>query len=121
VRFRNVLIANRGAIACRIIRTLRRLGISPVAVYSEADPPAAQSYLSVDAIMAAAKKTGAEAIHPGMASLARTRISQRLVSDKRSVSRTHAGADSNVRVKHASREIAERQGVPLLPGQRSSP
>ena len=80
--FRKVLIANRGAIACRIIRTLRNMGIGSVAVYSEADrhslhvqqadealligpPPAAQSYLSVGAILEAARKSGAEAIHPG--------------------------------------------------------
>src|SRR5437868_3545961 len=80
--FRKVLIANRGVIACRIIRALRRLGVSPVAVYSEADrhslhvgqadtavllgpPPAAKSYLNQAAILEAARKTGAEAIHPG--------------------------------------------------------
>src|SRR4051812_14755101 len=80
--FKKVLIANRGVIACRIIRTLRKLGVAPVAVYSEADrrsphvrqsseavligpPPAAQSYLDQQAILSAAKSTGAEAIHPG--------------------------------------------------------
>ena len=80
--FKKVLIANRGAIACRIERTLRRMGIASVAVYSEADAtslhvleadeavligpaPAAQSYLSFDAIFAAAAQTGAEGIHPG--------------------------------------------------------
>src|SRR5215470_5619581 len=80
--FRKVLIANRGVIACRIIRTLRKLGVSPVAVYSEADrhsphvagaddavllgpPPAAESYLNQTAILKAARDTGAEAIHPG--------------------------------------------------------
>src|SRR5687767_14049146 len=80
--FRKVLIANRGVIACRSIRTLRRLGVSPVAVYSETDrhsphvgqadhavllgpPPAAESYLNQAAIIEAARITGAEAIHPG--------------------------------------------------------
>src|SRR6266478_5389897 len=80
--FKRVLIANRGVIACRIIRTLRRLGMSPIAVFSEADrhslhvgqadaavllgpSPAAESYLKQDAILEAAKQTGAEAIHPG--------------------------------------------------------
>src|SRR5258705_3589319 len=80
--FSTVLIANRGAIACRIIRTLRRMGVRSVAVYSDADrhalhveqadeaiaigpPPAAQSYLNVTALLDAARTTGAEAIHPG--------------------------------------------------------
>lgn len=80
--FRKILIANRGEIACRIIKTARRLGIATVAVYSDADadalhvemadeaihlgpPPAAQSYLLIDKIIAACKTTGAEAVHPG--------------------------------------------------------
>jgi acetyl-CoA/propionyl-CoA carboxylase biotin carboxyl carrier protein len=82
VLFTSVLVANRGEIACRIIRTLRDLGIRSIAVYSDADAdarhvaladvavrigpaPAQLSYLSIDAIMAAAKETGAAAIHPG--------------------------------------------------------
>ena len=80
--FKRILIANRGEIACRIIKTARRMGIETVAVYSEADrdalhvemadaavaigpPPAAQSYLVIDKIMAACKASGAEAVHPG--------------------------------------------------------
>src|SRR6185295_2906426 len=75
-------IANRGEIACRVMRTAKRMGIRSVAVYSDADrtslhvrqadeshrlgpPPAAESYLNIAAILAAAKKSGAEAIHPG--------------------------------------------------------
>ncbi len=80
--FKRILIANRGEIACRIIKTARRLGIQSVAVYSEADkdalhvemaddavligpPPAAQSYLLIDKIVEACKATKAEAVHPG--------------------------------------------------------
>ena len=80
--FKRILIANRGEIACRIIKTARRMGIETVAVYSEADrdalhvemadmaipigpPPAAQSYLVVDNIIAACKQSGVEAVHPG--------------------------------------------------------
>jgi len=80
--FSKILIANRGEIACRIMRTAHRLGIKTVAVYSEADrtalhvditdeavlvgpPPSAESYLVADRIVAAAKETGAEAVHPG--------------------------------------------------------
>ena len=80
--FKRILIANRGEIACRIIRTARRMGIATVAVFSEADrdalhvemadmavpigpPPAAQSYLAIEKIVAACKETGAEAVHPG--------------------------------------------------------
>jgi propionyl-CoA carboxylase alpha chain len=80
--FKRILIANRGEIACRIIKTARRMGIATVAVYSDADrdalhvemaddavaigpPPAAQSYLLIDKIVEACKATGAEAVHPG--------------------------------------------------------
>jgi propionyl-CoA carboxylase alpha chain len=80
--FKRILIANRGEIACRIIKTARRMGIETVAVYSDADrdalhvemadqavpigpPPAAQSYLLIDKIIEACRATGAEAVHPG--------------------------------------------------------
>src|SRR5260370_10550845 len=80
--FKRILIANRGEIACRVIKTARRLGIETVAVYSEADrdalhvemadeavpigpPAAAESYLVIEKIVNACKQTGAEAVHPG--------------------------------------------------------
>src|ERR671936_1247202 len=80
--FKKILIANRGEIACRVIRTAKRMGIKTVAVYSDADanalhvreadeavrigpPPSAQSYLQIERIVAACEETGAEAVHPG--------------------------------------------------------
>src|ERR1700749_3698915 len=80
--FKKILIANRGEIACRVIKSARRMGIATVAVYSEADrdalhvemadeavligpPAAAESYLLIDRIVEACRKTGAEAVHPG--------------------------------------------------------
>src|SRR5262244_2556877 len=80
--FKRILIANRGEIACRIIKTARKLGIETVAVYSDVDkdalhvemadtsvaigpPPASESYLVIEKIVAACRSTGAEAVHPG--------------------------------------------------------
>src|SRR5919107_2054656 len=80
--FKRILIANRGEIACRIIKTARRMGIQTVAVYSEADkdalhvemaddavligpPPAAESYLSIEKIVEACRRSKSEAAHPG--------------------------------------------------------
>ncbi|MCB6179711.1 acetyl/propionyl/methylcrotonyl-CoA carboxylase subunit alpha [Rhodobacter sp. Har01] len=88
--FKKILIANRGEIACRVIKTARKMGIKTVAVYSDADrnalhvkmadeavhigpPPAAQSYIVIDRIMEAVKATGAEAVHPGYGFLSENR------------------------------------------------
>lgn len=132
--FEKVLIANRGEIACRIIRTLKRLGVQSVAVYSEADagarhveeadeavcvgpPPAAESYLNMERILAAAKQTGAQAIHPGYGFL----------SENPGFAEACAAADiafigptpqqmRDFGLKHTARELAEANGIPLLPG-----
>jgi propionyl-CoA carboxylase alpha chain len=98
--FEKILIANRGEIAVRIIKTCRRLGVKTVVVYSEADrdslavdvadeavfigpPPAAQSYLVADKIVDAVKKTGAQAVHPGFGFLSeRPEFAQRLADEK---------------------------------------
>ncbi len=132
--FEKVLIANRGVIACRIIRTLQRMGIGSVAVYSEAEedslhvaqadeaiclgePQAARSYLDVDKVLAAAKRTGAQAIHPGYGFLS---------ENAAFAEACHASGiqfigpnPSHIRafgLKHTARELAQQCGVPLLPG-----
>lgn len=132
--FKKVLIANRGAIACRIERTLRRMGIGSVAVFSEADrsslhvlqadeaillgpAPAAQSYLSVEKVLDACAQTGAEAVHPGYGFL-----SENVAFARACVARgiTFIGpTPANVEafaLKHTARATAQRCGVPLLPG-----
>jgi urea carboxylase len=132
--FRKVLIANRGAIACRIVRTLRRMGIASVAVYSEADrhslhvehadeavaigpPPATQSYLSTAALLEAARSTGAEAIHPGYgflsenAEFAEECARNGIVFIGPTPQQMRAFG-----LKHTARRIAAENGVPLLPG-----
>ncbi|HEX4650198.1 MAG TPA: biotin carboxylase N-terminal domain-containing protein, partial [Granulicella sp.] len=132
--FKQVLIANRGAIACRIERTLRRLGIGSVAVYSAADAnslhvfeadeavaigpaPAAQSYLSFDAILAAAEQTGAEAIHPGYGFLSENVTFARACAARgiRFIGPRPEHIEAFA-LKHTARETARRCGVPLLPG-----
>ena len=132
--FRKVLVANRGAIACRIIRTLRRMGVGSIAVYSQADrhslhvdqadeavllgpAPPAQSYLSIGAVLDAARKTGAEAIHPGYGFLSEN---AGFAEDCAQAGFTFVGpTPAQMRafgLKHTARAIAAQNGVPLLPG-----
>jgi urea carboxylase len=132
--FDKVLIANRGAIACRIERTLRRMGIASVAVYSEADrdarhvldadeavllgpAPASESYLSIDRVLDAATKTGAEAIHPGYGFLSENVEFARECS-RRGIAFIGPRVEQieAFALKHTARAIAERCGVPMLPG-----
>ena len=116
--FKKILIANRGEIACRIIKTAHRLGIATVAVYSEADkdalhvdmageavfigpPPAAQSYLVIDKIIEACRKTGAEAVHPGYGFLSERAAFARALARCRELS-------SSARTATPSRQWATR-------------
>ena len=99
VMLKKILIANRGEIACRVIKTARRLGIATVAVYSDADrdalhveladesvfigaPPSRESYLSMDKIIAACKQTGADAVHPGYGFLSENETFARRVEEE---------------------------------------
>jgi urea carboxylase len=132
--FTKVLIANRGAIACRIIRTLRRLGIRSVAVYSDADrysrhvqladeaihiggAPAAESYLRQDRIIAAAGSCGAQAIHPGYGFLSENAA---FAEACEAAGIAFIGpTPTQMRdfgLKHTARALAQAHDVPLLPG-----
>jgi len=137
--FSKVLVANRGVIACRIIRTLRALGVQPVAVYSEADrhsnhvkqageavcigpPPAAQSYLKVETIVDAARSTGAEAIHPGYGFLSE-KAEFAEACEKAGIAFIGPTPEQMraFGLKHVSRGLAAANGVPLLPGTELLP
>jgi urea carboxylase len=132
--FKKVLIANRGAIACRIIRTLKKMGVGAVAIYSEADAnslhvaqadeavgiggnTAAESYLDFEKVFAAARRTGAQAIHPGYGFL----------SENADFAEACARAGfvfvgpppqhmRDFGLKHTARALAQQNGVPMLPG-----
>lgn len=132
--FTKILIANRGEIACRIIRTLRELGIESVAVYSRADSgaahvgqasqaveigegPAGQSYLCSDKILDAARQSGAEAIHPGYGFLSEN---PDFAEACERAGITFIGPTSEQMrcfgLKHTARTLAAEQGIPLPPG-----
>jgi propionyl-CoA carboxylase alpha chain len=132
--FKKILVANRGEIACRVMRTAKRMGIATVAVYSDADarsphvlmadesvrlgpPPAAESYLKADEILLAAKETGADAIHPGYGFL----------SERESFARACAEAGiafigpppeaiAAMGDKIESKKLAKEAGVNVVPG-----
>ncbi|HTH95480.1 MAG TPA: 5-oxoprolinase/urea amidolyase family protein, partial [Rhodocyclaceae bacterium] len=132
--FKKVLIANRGAIACRIQRTLKKLGVASVAVYSEADAnarhvleadeaillgpaPAAESYLRADKILSEAKRLGVEAIHPGYGFLSENPDFAD-ACEKAGIAfiGPNAAQMRAFGLKHTARELAEQNNVPLLPG-----
>jgi urea carboxylase len=134
IMFTKVLIANRGEIACRIIRTLKKMGIASVAIYSEADSgaqhvldadeaycvgaaPAASSYLNVAKILQVAANAGAQAIHPGYGFLSENAS---FAEACEAASIAFIGpTPAQMRefgLKHTAREIAQKSGVPLLLG-----
>jgi urea carboxylase len=132
--FTRVLIANRGAIATRIIRTLQAMGIESVAVYNEADVEslhvqradravslgegsAAETYLDMNKILAAAKAEGAEAIHPGYGFLSEnTEFVSRCEAEGITFIGPTAEQMNLFGLKHLARDAAELAGVPLVPG-----
>ena len=132
--FRTLLIANRGEIACRIVRTARRLGIRTIAVYSDADrgalhtrvadaavrigpPPARESYLDIDALLAAAHESGAEAIHPGYGFLSQSaELAERCARGGVVFVGPGAAAIRAMGVKDQAKTLMMRAGVPVVPG-----
>ena len=132
--FSKILIANRGEIACRVIKTARRMGIQTVAVYSDADarapfvkmadealhigpPPAAESYLIADKIIEACKQTGAEAVHPGYGFLSeRASFVEALAAENIAFIGPPAGAIAAMGDKIESKKLAKEAGVNVVPG-----
>ena len=132
--FTKILIANRGEIACRVIRTARRMGIATVAVYSDADAraphvaladeavrigpaAAAESYLVADAIIAACKGTGAEAVHPGYGFLSeRASFVEALEAEGIAFIGPPASAIAAMGDKIESKKLAQAAGVNVVPG-----
>ncbi len=132
--FGKILIANRGEIACRIVRTARRLGVATVAIHSDADAQAlhvdmadeavrvgpassAQSYLNIEAIIEAARATGAEAIHPGYGFLSENPA---FVEAVEAAGLTFIGPSASairaMGLKDAAKALMEKAGVPVVPG-----
>ncbi len=132
--FTRVLIANRGAIACRVIRTLRKLRVESVAVYSKADSgslhvmqadravcigegPAVESYLSFEKIFSAAAETGAEAIHPGYGFLSENAEFAEACKSRGIIFIGPTPEQMrNFGLKHTARALAQDSGIPMLPG-----
>ncbi|MFK4820585.1 acetyl/propionyl/methylcrotonyl-CoA carboxylase subunit alpha [Ochrobactrum quorumnocens] len=132
--FKKILIANRGEIACRVIRTARKMGIITVAIYSDADTnalhvemadeavhvgpaPSAQSYLNIQAIIKAAMDTGAEAIHPGYGFLSEN---AGFVDAVEAAGLVFIGPSAKairaMGLKDAAKALMEKAGVPVVPG-----
>ncbi|MBY6048106.1 acetyl/propionyl/methylcrotonyl-CoA carboxylase subunit alpha [Vannielia litorea] len=132
--FEKILIANRGEIACRVIKTARKMGIKTVAVYSDADknalhvemadeavhigpPPANQSYIVIDKIMDAIHQTGAQAVHPGYGFLSENpKFAQALAAENVAFIGPPVGAIEAMGDKITSKKIAQEADVSTVPG-----
>jgi propionyl-CoA carboxylase alpha chain len=136
--FKKILIANRGEIACRVMRTAHAMGITPVAVYSDADAealhvrtalemggkavhvgpaPSAESYLVIDRIVGACKMTGAEAVHPGYGFLSENKaFAERLAAEGIAFIGPPVGAIEAMGDKIESKKLAQEAGVSTVPG-----
>jgi 3-methylcrotonyl-CoA carboxylase alpha subunit len=136
--FESVLIANRGEIACRIIRTARRLGLRTIALYSEADAtalfaemadeahligpaPARDSYLAIDRIIGVARRTGAACIHPGYGFLSeRAEFAEACAASGIAFIGPPPAAIRAMGLKDAAKALVSKAGVPIVPGYHGS-
>ncbi|MEM7438357.1 MAG: acetyl/propionyl/methylcrotonyl-CoA carboxylase subunit alpha [Pseudomonadota bacterium] len=132
--FKKILIANRGEIACRVIKSARKMGISTVAIYSDADrdalhvqmadeavhigpPPANQSYIVIDKVMDAIRQTGAEAVHPGYGFLSENKLfAEALEKEGVAFIGPPASAIEAMGDKITSKKLAQEAGVSTVPG-----
>ncbi len=132
--FKKILIANRGEIACRVIKSARKMGIATVAVYSDADknalhvemadeavhigpPPASESYLVMERILDAVRQTGAEAVHPGYGFLSENpRFAEALAAENVAFIGPPTGAIQAMGDKITSKKLAAEAGVSTVPG-----
>ncbi|QOL81468.1 acetyl-CoA carboxylase biotin carboxylase subunit [Pseudooceanicola spongiae] len=132
--FNKILIANRGEIACRVIKTARKMGIATVAIYSDADrnalhvkmadeavhigpAPANQSYIVIDKVMAAIRSSGAQAVHPGYGFLSENpRFAEALEAEGVAFVGPPVGAIEKMGDKITSKKIAQEAGVSTVPG-----
>jgi len=133
-KIKKILIANRGEIACRVIKTARKMGIATVAVYSDADKkalhvrmadeavhigasPAAESYLVIDKIIDACKQTNADAVHPGYGFLSENpEFARRLKKEKIIFIGPAPESMEAMGLKDAAKKLMEKAGVPVTPG-----